>query len=117
MRLRVLPAVTLSLFVHGLLSFGLAAVAGAEDKPATAVLRLTNGGLIPGELRGSEDPKVVRWHSPYFARPLDFPLSVVHSVHYAVAGPQKAVGEFCFELTGDDVVYGTLKGVTGDDVE
>src|SRR5216683_2000673 len=118
MCLRVIPQVALRLFVHGLFWSCLAAAAPAADRAATAVLHLTNGDFVPGEVRGSEDPKVLPWRSPFFARPLEFPLSAVNAVHYAVLGPQpKPQGEYCFELAGDDVLYGNLLGLTEDEAE
>src|SRR5262245_20532800 len=111
MCLRLLPQVVLSWFC-------LAAAATAGDPTASAVLHLTNGGFVPGELRGSEDPKALRWRSPFFAQPLDFPLGGVNAVQYAVpAPPPKPLGEYCFELVDDDVLYGNLLGLTEDDVE
>jgi thiol-disulfide isomerase/thioredoxin len=92
--------------------------ATAADPPATSVLHLTNGGSVSGELRGSDDPKVLHWQSPLFARPFEFPLRAVTAVQYAVPGPQpKPLGEYCFELSGDDVLYGNLSGLTEDNVE
>src|SRR5438309_2046224 len=114
MCLRVLP---LPLSVYGIFWFGLAAAAAAE-RPASSVLHLTNGDFVQGELRGSEDPKALRWRSPLFARPLEFPLSAVNAVHYAVPAQQpKPVGEYCFELVGDDLLYGNLLRLTEDEAE
>jgi thiol-disulfide isomerase/thioredoxin len=118
MGLRVIPRVALPLVVQGLLGFCLAAAAPGADPAPSSVLHLTNGDFVPGELRGSEDPKVLRWRSPFFAQPLEFPLSAVNAVHYAVpAQPAKPPGAYCFELVDDDVLYGDLVGLTEDDVE
>src|SRR5712672_480617 len=81
--------------------------AAAIDPAGTAVLHLADGSFLPGEPRGSDDPKVLRWRSPYFARPFDFPLGGVNAVHYAVPPqPPKPSGEYCLELANDDVLYG-----------
>src|SRR5438552_3935315 len=118
MYLRVMPRVALHLFVHGISWFCLVAAATAADQATSSVLHLTNGGFVPGELRASEDPKVLRWRSPFFAQPVEFPLSAVNAVHYAVPAQQaKPLGEYCFELVDDDVLYGNLLGLTEDDVE
>jgi thiol-disulfide isomerase/thioredoxin len=118
MYLRVMPQVALHLFVHGISWFCLAGAATAADPAASSVLHLTNGGFVPGELRASEDPKLLRWRSPFFAQAFEFPLSAIHAVHYAVPAQQaKPLGEYCFELVGDDVLYGNLLGLTEDDVE
>jgi thiol-disulfide isomerase/thioredoxin len=85
---------------------------------ADAVLHLADGSFIPGELRGSDDPKVLRWRASAFARPFEFPLTGVNAVHYAApALPPKPQGEYCVELTDDTVLYGDLLGLTADDVE
>ena len=39
-------------------------------------------------------------------------------MHYPIAGPQpEPRGEYCFELIGDDVLYGNLRRLTDSDVE
>jgi thiol-disulfide isomerase/thioredoxin len=117
MGLRVLSRVALPLFVPALACVCLAAEPAAE-RPAGSVLHLTNGGFVAGKLQGSDDPKALRWSSPLFARPLEFPLSAVNAVHYAVpAQPASPRGEYCFELVDDDVLYGDLRGLTDDEVE
>jgi thiol-disulfide isomerase/thioredoxin len=93
------------------------ASATAGDPAAGSVLHLANGGFVPGELRGSGDPKALSWRSPSFARPFAFPLAAVTGVYYAVplAAPRPQ-GEFCFELVNDDVLYGNLIGLSDDEV-
>jgi thiol-disulfide isomerase/thioredoxin len=110
MYLRVSTSAMLCLF--------LTAAAPAADPEAGSVLHLNNGGSVVGELRGSRDPTVLRWHSPGFAQPLEFPLSAVSAVYYTVPGaPPKPRGEYCFEMIGDDLLYGDVLGVTNDEVE
>jgi thiol-disulfide isomerase/thioredoxin len=90
----------------------------ADDRVPSSVLHLINGDFISGELQASQDPKVLRWRSPLFAAPLEFPLTTVNAVQYAVAGPQpQPPGEYCFELGDEDVLYGNLLGLTEDEVE
>jgi thiol-disulfide isomerase/thioredoxin len=104
--------------VVGILWLGLVNVAMAANPVASAVLHLTNDSYLPGELRGSDDPNVVRWHSPIFGRPLEFPLSAVKAVNYPVpAAPAPPSGEYCFELVDDDVIYGDLLALTDAEVE
>src|SRR5262249_25293828 len=86
--------------------------------PAGTVLHLTNGGFVHGELIASPDPKVLRWRSPVFAQPLEFPVSALNAVQYPVpAQPPKPAGEYCFELVDDDVAYGNLLGMTEDELD
>jgi peroxiredoxin len=109
--------VTLRLLVYGLCWSCLAAATAAEQ-PADTVLHLTNGGFVRGELLASPDAKVLRWHSPVFAKPLEFPLSALNSVQYPVPGqPPRPAGEYCFELVDDDVAYGNLLSMTEDELE
>src|SRR5580704_13168082 len=83
----------------------ISSAAGADP----AVLHLTDGSFLPGDLRGSDDPKVLRWRSPVFGRLFEFPLTGVNAVHYAApALPPKPRGEYCVELTDDTVLYGDL---------
>jgi thiol-disulfide isomerase/thioredoxin len=96
----------------------LAGAAIAVERPASSVLHLTNGDFVRGELLGAPEPKVLRWQSPFFGRPLEFPLGAVNAVHYAVAGPlPQPPGEYCFEMGDDDVLFGDLLGLTDDEVE
>jgi peroxiredoxin len=101
-----------------MLWFCLATAATAAERPDGSVLHLVDGSFLPGELRASQDPEVLEWRSPYFAQPLKFPLGAVHSVRYPIAGPPpKPRGEYCFELTGDGMLYGNLLRLTADEVE
>lgn len=80
-----------------------------------AVLKLSNGGFVSGELLGSDDPQVLQWRASQFTQPFQFPLGLVDAVNYP--SPKKLpkpVGEYCFELSGDDVVYGALLGLNKD---
>jgi thiol-disulfide isomerase/thioredoxin len=117
MCLRVKPYVAGTLFI-GCFWLCLASAATAADGAANAVLHLKDGGFVPGELGGSEDPKALRWRSPLFAQPFDFPLSAVNAVHYAARGPlPQPAGEYCFELGDDDVLFGNFLALTEEEVE
>src|SRR5262245_21865894 len=95
-----------------------AVAAPAAEPPPRAVLQLTNGGFVPGELSRSEEANELRWRSPVFVDPLSFPLSAVKSVRYDVpAEAPKPAGEYCIELVNDDILYGDLLAVTDGDVE
>jgi thiol-disulfide isomerase/thioredoxin len=96
---------------------GVAALAAAEPA-GRSVLHLRDGGFVPGSLGGSGEPSLVRWQSPFFARPLDFPLGGVVAVHATVPGElPKPTGEYCFEMTDDDVLYGDLRALSDAGVE
>jgi thiol-disulfide isomerase/thioredoxin len=96
--------------VTALLAWLIGPVAGAaEPEP---VLHLTNGGFVPGALGDSDRLGVLSWRGSSFVEPFDFDLDAVESVRFpaaAAAGEQdRAPAEFCFELTGGDVLTGTL---------
>ena len=51
-----------------------------DGRPLT--LHLADGGSVAGALADSDAPGVLRWRSPAFARPLDFPSTRVASVGF-----------------------------------
>jgi thiol-disulfide isomerase/thioredoxin len=117
MLLRVMSGVAFPLLLVGVSSSWLAAAGPAADRGATASLHLVDGSFVAGELQPSPDPKVLRWRTPVFTQTLDVPLRAVNAVYYTNAGPlPKPPGEYCFELKGDDVLYGDLLGLTDDEV-
>ncbi len=82
------------------------------------VLHLTNGGFLPGELKGSEQPNVLRWKSALFTQPFEFSMNNVGAIYFTVpATLPKPKGEYCLELAGGDVLFGELLGLTDDAVE
>ena len=96
------------------LALCLATAFGADS----AILHLTNGGFVPGELKGSEQPGVVRWQSSRFIRPFEFSLASVAAAQYAIpAKLPKPTGEYCLELAAGDVLFGELLGLTDDVAE
>ncbi len=84
---------------------------GADE----AVLHLTNGGFVPGELKGSDQSSVMRWQSSRFTRPFEFSLAGVNAVQYVVPSKlPKPTGEYCLELAAGDVLFGELLALTDD---
>jgi peroxiredoxin len=93
---------------------------GAEPSPpaAPAVLHLTNGGYASGELKNSGGPSRLGWQSPLFTAPFDFDVNLVSAVHFPL--PEQlpsAVGEYRFELSQGDVLFGSLASWNGETVE
>jgi thiol-disulfide isomerase/thioredoxin len=89
---------------------GLAASAG-EPPPAQAVLHLAGGGFVPGSVRDSDRAGVLRWQGTSFVEPFDFDLDAVESARFpalAAGAPERPAGDWCFELAGGDVFFGTL---------
>ena len=81
----------------------------AADSPAQAVLHLANGGFAAGEIRASSQAGVLRWQAASFVSPFDFAVSDVNAIQWSPpAVLPKPTGDFCFELAGGDVVFGSL---------
>ncbi len=89
-----------------------AAALGADPPRAStsrSVLRLNNGGFVSGALCDSNDPSILRWQGPLFVAPFDFRLKGVDAVSFPTpAELPKPVGEYCFELAGGDMLFGSL---------
>ena len=85
----------------------------AADPPAAvarpAVLHLADGSFIPGDLVDSARPGVLRWQASAFVSPFEFPVDRINAIHWPPpAALPKPEGDYCFELAGGDVVFGTL---------
>ena len=93
------------------------AAARPSNRPRSArlrlprpVLHLTNGGFVPGELVPSSEPDVLRWQADAFVAPFDFALGAVNAVHFPDSRRSfpEPTGDYCFELAGGDVLFGSL---------
>jgi thiol-disulfide isomerase/thioredoxin len=93
----------------------------ADDAPTAsraAVLHLRNGGYVPGGLLPAEEPGLVHWQSPSFAAPFVFSSGLVNAIHFPVPATLPAPsGEYCFELAGGDVLYGSLLAMDSGEAE
>ncbi|MFM9964749.1 MAG: TlpA family protein disulfide reductase [Planctomycetaceae bacterium] len=108
-------AVIITPFVYISIAFGADAV---PTDSSTSVLHLTNGGFIPGELKGSEQSTALRWQSSRFSQPFEFSLGGVTAVQYVIPSKlPKPTGEYCLELAAGDVLFGELLALTDDAAE
>ena len=102
-------AFLLSLTAVGLTPSALAAADQPVAAPSSAVLHLTDGSFIPGDLDDSNKPGVFRWQASAFVSPFEFPVNRVNAIHWPppadIARPE---GDYCFELAGGDMLFGTL---------
>lgn len=81
----------------------------ADSAPSRPILHLSNDGFILGRLLDSDQADVLRWQSRLFTKPFEFPISGVSTAQFPVVLPRpKPAGEYCFELTGGDVLYGEI---------
>ena len=84
---------------------------GAETPTpaAAATLRLADGGYVAGELKGSPRPDVVCWQGTEFTAPFEFAVGQVSAVQFPPSAKRpKPAGEFCFELSEGDLLFGSL---------
>jgi peroxiredoxin len=97
------------------------AVAAADplgSSPRAAVLYLTDGSFAAGAPDDSSGRGVLRWRATGFTSPFEFAINRVNAVHWpppAVA--PKPGGEFCFELAGGDILFGSLVGLSDKEAE
>jgi thiol-disulfide isomerase/thioredoxin len=93
----------------------------AADSPrpsgSTAVLYLDNG-YVQGQLRPTNKPEVLSWQGADFVAPFEFDIKRIDAVYFP--DPIKAerpVGDYCFELSAGDVVFGSLLSLTDQEAE
>ena len=93
-----------------LLSISLSTFADSPvTKTDSAVLHLTNGDHVTGTMINSTVDRSIGWQSPAFTSPFHFALGGIASIHFPVPAklPQPE-GDYCFELMGGDMVFGSL---------
>ncbi len=82
------------------------------------MLHLFNGDFVVGSLQPDQQPDRLRWQSPAFAAPLEFPLDCVKSIQFHVgADPGPPRGDYLFELAGGDMLIGTLSSLNDEEAE
>ncbi len=91
----------------------LAMAARAADQPASPppqpVLHLADGRSLPGEIRASTRPGVLRWQAASAGMPSEFAWKEVSAIHWPPpATPARPAGAFRFELAAGDVLFGSL---------
>jgi thiol-disulfide isomerase/thioredoxin len=105
----VIPALFLTFTIASVPGRGASAAEPPAAPRAGAILELTTGGFVAGEIRDSDRADALRWLSPAFVEPFEFDLDLVDGVQYlSPADPPRPPGDKCFELAGGDMVFGTL---------
>jgi thiol-disulfide isomerase/thioredoxin len=80
--------------------------------PTGPMLTLVDGGFASGTLEDCDRLATVRWQAPGFASPLEFGLEGVESIRFPLEGaPPRPSGNYGFELSGGDVLFGSLLGL------
>ena len=108
---RILLATTF-LWVFGTCPITRADETSAAVSKQTSILHLANGDHLTGRLIQAPAEASLGWQSPAFTSPFYFPLGGVTSIHFPL--PEKPVAlerDYCFELLGGDVFYGSLVGL------
>src|SRR5580704_10869087 len=91
--------------------------ASATTSSPSAVLYL-NSGFVRGELRNSGKPDVLCWQATDFVSPFLFDTPQIDAVYFPdPMKPERPVGQYCFELSGGDVVFGSLASLTDQEAE
>ena len=81
----------------------------ADSSPLLPVLHLANDSFLPGQPLDTDQPDALRWQSPSFTKPFQFPLSGISTAEFPVVLPRpKPSGEYCIELSSGDVIYGNI---------
>jgi peroxiredoxin len=96
------------------------AALGAEmtdTRGASAVLYL-NSGIVRGQLRDSSKPEFLHWQGADFVAPFEFDTRQIDAVYFPdPMKPERPLGEYCFELSAGDVVFGSLLNLTDQEAE
>lgn len=99
---------------------GCSELTAAENPPgptSPGTLQVAGGDHIAGSLLDCDQPGLLRWQGAAFESPFDFDLAGVGVVYFPPrAEGTKAKGEYCFELQGGDVLFGSLVGLTAEEV-
>jgi thiol-disulfide isomerase/thioredoxin len=103
------------------LALGCAAIAHGADpspNPVDAMLYLNDGDYFSGRLRDCQEANVLRWQANGATQSFEFGADAIRSAYFAPPEKRPApTGEYCFELSDGDVLYGTLTAITKDDFE
>lgn len=92
-----------------MLSLPVADSAEGQVDANAAVIHLANLDHVTGRLLDSAGDSRLIWQSPVFVTPFEFPVSYLSAVHFPVPGKlDQAAGDYCFELAGGDMVFGSL---------
>lgn len=101
-------------------SLGSAEWGTAQEPPTaspTGTLQVHGGDRITGHFCDCDQPDILRWQSEAFAKPFDFDVSTIGMVQFPVQAERlKAEGDYSIEMQGGDVLFGSLLGLTAEEV-
>ncbi len=102
-----------------LVSLACLQLCAAETPPpaeATGTLQVAGGDYVAGRLGDSAQPGTLAWQASAFVSPFHFDLAALAAVR--LPGPAerpKPQGDYCFELLGGDVFFGSLAELTAEE--
>ena len=92
----------------------------AEQRPVSppcGTLQLEGGDRIAGRFCECHQSNILRWQNEAFTTPFDFDLTAVSMVYFPLrADEMKATGDYSFELSGGDILFGSLLALTDEEV-
>lgn len=98
----------------------LVATTAAADtaQVVSPMLTLPKGEFTSGKLIEADQPNVLRWQADGFVTPFDFQGRNVVSIHFPTPAERPVpTGEYCFELSGGDLLFGELVSLAEETVE
>ncbi len=107
---------TISRFHCLLLSLACLPLHAAETPPPAetlGTLQIAGGDYLPGRLCDSGQPGLLAWQGTAFVSPFHFNLAAVSAVRFPAPDQRpRPQGDYCFELLGGDVLFGSLTALT-----
>ena len=101
-------------------SLGTSESSAAKEPPNPSppgTLQVDGGDRFAGHLCDCDQPGILRWQNEAFTSPFDFDLAAIRMVHFPLhAERMKAEGDYSIELQGGDVLFGSLLGLTAQEV-
>jgi thiol-disulfide isomerase/thioredoxin len=86
--------------------------------PGPGAVIYLDSGYVRGQLQDCSKPGVLRWQGDAFVGPFEFDIKRVNAAYFPdPIKPVRPIGEYCFELTSGDVVFGSLSKLTQNEAE
>lgn len=94
--------------------FSMVAAEGPAGDSNAAVLHLSNADFLNGRLVNSSGENLA-WQSPAFASAFEFSVPSVNRIQFPLPeNLTQPAGDYCFELAGGDVLFGSLVSMDAD---
>src|SRR6476660_9417052 len=93
---------------------------GAERAPDAvgSMLYLNDDDYFSGVLRDCPTANTLRWQARGATQPFEFGIDAIRAAYFAPPQDRPVPdGEYCFELSDGDMLYGSLVAMTKDEIE